>query len=173
MKDQINPDHYKQYPVEVIDMMIRIWGPEAATQYCIMTAFKYRMRLGHKDSMEQEIKKEKWYLSKAASLEKLIDTADGISRNVGSYAKELNSSNVCNKTYTLIENAEFGNSICRDCGCKISAHEINYPKQVSSINLDAIKPCTYKVLASVKAEKGDQICTNCGYKFSEHQTLEI
>ena len=68
-KDAINPAHYKQYPIEVIDMMVRIWGKEAARQYCLMTAFKYRMRLGHKDDIQQELGKEAWYLKKAKELE--------------------------------------------------------------------------------------------------------
>lgn len=67
-KDHINPSHYKQYPIEVIDMMIAIFGKEAARNYCLMTAFKYRMRLGHKDAVDQELKKEKWYLDKAEEL---------------------------------------------------------------------------------------------------------
>ena len=36
--------------------------------YCEMTAFKYRMRLGHKDQVDQEMGKEKWYLDKANEL---------------------------------------------------------------------------------------------------------
>lgn len=64
-KDQINPSHYKQYPMETIDMMVAIWGVEKTIDYCIMTAFKYRMRAGHKDDVEQELAKEKWYLDKA------------------------------------------------------------------------------------------------------------
>jgi len=67
-KDHINPTHYKQYPVEVIDMMLAIFGKEATRNYCLMTAFKYRMRLGHKDAVEQELKKEAWYLAKAEEL---------------------------------------------------------------------------------------------------------
>lgn len=66
--DAINPDHYKQYPVESIDMMVLIWGNEAVHNFCIMNAFKYRMRLGHKDSVEQDMAKEKWYLDKAREL---------------------------------------------------------------------------------------------------------
>lgn len=67
-KDAINPAHYKQYPIEVIDMMLRIFGKEATINYCLMTAFKYRMRLGHKDAVEQELAKEKWYLDKVEEL---------------------------------------------------------------------------------------------------------
>ena len=62
-----HPSHYNNYDIEAIDMMARIWGPEATAQFCIMTAFKYRMRMGTKpnNSIEQDIKKEQWYLKKA------------------------------------------------------------------------------------------------------------
>lgn len=72
-KDAINPDHYKKYPIEVIDMMERIFGTKEAITYCLMTAFKYRMRLGHKDAVEQELKKEAWYLNKAQELKTKLD----------------------------------------------------------------------------------------------------
>lgn len=68
-KDQINPSHYKQYPIESIDMMVSIWGKEKTRDFCLMNAFKYRMRLGHKDAIEQDMAKEKWYLDKAKELE--------------------------------------------------------------------------------------------------------
>jgi len=68
MKDNINPSHYRRYPVETIDMMIAIWGKEKTIDYCEMTAFKYRMRLGHKDSVDQDMKKEEWYLNKSKEL---------------------------------------------------------------------------------------------------------
>lgn len=65
-----HPTHYNNYSVEVIDMMLRIWGPEATILWCEMTAFKYRMRMGTKpdNSIEQDIKKENWYLGEAYSL---------------------------------------------------------------------------------------------------------
>ena len=69
--DKINPSHYKQYPVEVIDMMEAIWGAEAVKTYCLMTAFKYRMRLGHKDDITQELEKERWYLDRAKRIDKM------------------------------------------------------------------------------------------------------
>lgn len=64
----INPSHYKQYPIETIEMMRRIWGNEATRMWCIMTAFKYRMRMGHKDDIEQDKQKEEWYLNYAANI---------------------------------------------------------------------------------------------------------
>lgn len=68
--DNINPPHYKNYSVEVIDMMLSIYGKENTIIYCEMTAFKYRMRMGTKpnNSIEQDLNKEQWYLNKAKEL---------------------------------------------------------------------------------------------------------
>ena len=63
-----HPKHYNQYPVEVIDMMVRIWGEEATRTFCILNAFKYRMRVGHKDDTQADLAKEQWYLDKAEEL---------------------------------------------------------------------------------------------------------
>ena len=59
-----HPSHYNKYDVEVIEMMRRIWGDEAVAIWCKLTAFKYRMRLGEKpeNSIEQDLKKEKFYI---------------------------------------------------------------------------------------------------------------
>jgi len=70
-KEMVNsPAHYNRYPIETIDMMERIFGLQATIQWCIMTAFKYRMRMGMKDDMEQELAKEQWYLNKAEELKR-------------------------------------------------------------------------------------------------------
>ena len=68
--DYINPNHYKQGDKEVIEMMVDIWGAEDVAKYCSMNAFKYRMRMGFKpnQSIEQELKKAKWYENKAKEL---------------------------------------------------------------------------------------------------------
>lgn len=63
-----HPKHYNQYPVEVIDMMVNIWGKEATRTFCLLNAFKYRMRIGHKDDIQADLAKEKWYLNKAEEL---------------------------------------------------------------------------------------------------------
>lgn len=63
-----HPKHYNQYPVEVIDMMINIWGKEATRTFCLLNAFKYRMRVGHKDDIQADLAKEQWYLDKAEEL---------------------------------------------------------------------------------------------------------
>lgn len=65
-----HPSHYNNYDVEVIEMMKRIWGIESTIMWCEMTAFKYRMRMGTKpgNTLEQDLKKEKWYLEKKKEL---------------------------------------------------------------------------------------------------------
>jgi hypothetical protein len=67
-----SPKHYNNYSMECIDMMQRIWGADATALWCEMTAFKYRMRLGNKpdNSIEQDLAKEAWYLTKAKELRK-------------------------------------------------------------------------------------------------------
>lgn len=68
-REMVNhPSHYNHYPIETIDMMVSIFGKEATRQWCIMTAFKYRMRLGLKDDIKQDLEKEQWYLKKAEEL---------------------------------------------------------------------------------------------------------
>lgn len=68
-KELVNsPDHYNQYPIEAIEMAIKIWGEEAVKTHCEITAFKYRMRLGHKDEVETDMAKEQWYLDYAKNL---------------------------------------------------------------------------------------------------------
>lgn len=68
--DMINPNHYKKWSVEVIEMMERIWGVQKTIDYCEMTAFKYKMRAGDKPGqpLEQELNKAQWYLNKAQEL---------------------------------------------------------------------------------------------------------
>lgn len=65
-----HPTHYNNYSVEVIDMMIAIFGEEKTADWCEMTAYKYRMRMGTKpdNSVEQDLAKEKWYLTKAKEI---------------------------------------------------------------------------------------------------------
>lgn len=68
--EQVNhPKHYNQYPVEVMDMMIKIWGEKACIDFCYINAFKYRMRIGLKGDATEDSAKEKWYLEKAKELE--------------------------------------------------------------------------------------------------------
>jgi len=80
-----HPDHYNGYDIEVIDMMVRIWGYEATIMFCLMNAYKYRMRLGMKPgvSIEQDLAKEKWYKQKAKELKSELFEKQ-INRNMGS-----------------------------------------------------------------------------------------
>lgn len=80
-EDPTNPPYYQSYPVETIDMMVRIFGKEAVRQHCLCTAFKYRMGLGRKgaedktvevapyEAIQKDMAKEQWYLNKAKELE--------------------------------------------------------------------------------------------------------
>lgn len=71
-KEAVNhPSHYNQYDVEVLEMMKRIWGEDAVKNFCKLNAFKYRMRAGHKDDVEQDLAKEKFYLDYFAQLKGL------------------------------------------------------------------------------------------------------
>lgn len=74
-----HPKHYNNYDVEVVDMMEKIWGTKATMEWCKMTAYKYRMRMGTKpaenDTKEamqkklmEDFNKEQWYLAKAKEL---------------------------------------------------------------------------------------------------------
>lgn len=67
--DPVNhPAHYTRYTVEVIDMMVAIWGPEKVADYCEINAFKYRMRAGKKGEAAVDMEKEEWYLRKSKEL---------------------------------------------------------------------------------------------------------
>lgn len=60
--DMINhPPHYTTYPVEVIDMIRAVLGPEGFKAYCFGNEIKYRMRAGLKDSVQQDIDKAMKY----------------------------------------------------------------------------------------------------------------
>ena len=68
--DFVNPEHYKQGSMEVIDMMKLLWGTEALILHCEMSEFKYRMRLGRKPDQptDRDLQKSNWYLEKANKL---------------------------------------------------------------------------------------------------------
>ena len=66
MSDKVNPGHYKNFSIETIDMMERIWGAEAVALFCEMNAFKYRMRAGTKPGEDSsvDLDKARWYEEK-------------------------------------------------------------------------------------------------------------
>jgi len=65
-----HPQHYNNYDIEVIEMMEKIFGRQATKSFCLLNAFKYRMRAGTKPNIpaEQDLAKEQWYLNKAKEL---------------------------------------------------------------------------------------------------------
>lgn len=68
-KEMVNhPSHYNQYPIETIDMMVSIFGKEYTRMWCVMTAFKYRMRLGHKDDINQDLQRNNGILTRQRNL---------------------------------------------------------------------------------------------------------
>lgn len=69
-EDKINPNHYKKYGKEVIDLMVDIWGIQKVISFCEMNSFKYRMRAGDKEGqdLEIEISKARYYEQKAEFL---------------------------------------------------------------------------------------------------------
>ena len=80
-KEQVNhPAHYNMYPIEGIDMLVGIFGLEKTIDFCIMTAMKYRLRLGFKDDINQDLAKEKWYLDKAKELEERWKAIGGLNK---------------------------------------------------------------------------------------------
>ena len=70
-----HPSHYNNYNIEVIDMMEKIWGPNCTYVFCTLNAFKYRMRMGTKPggSIEEDLRKEQWYLQKAEELKEKLN----------------------------------------------------------------------------------------------------
>lgn len=77
INDNVNhPSHYNQYPIEIIDMMIVLFGTEATFYFCLLNAFKYRMRAGNKQNLEEDLAKETWYLDKAKEIDKNFEYSE-------------------------------------------------------------------------------------------------
>lgn len=68
--DMVNhPSHYNLPDrKECIDEMIDIYGLKDVAKWCEITAYKYKYRAGHKDSLEQDTQKAIWYTIKAREL---------------------------------------------------------------------------------------------------------
>ena len=76
-----HPSHYNNYDnKEVIDIIEVIWGTQIAAIWCEITAFKYRMRMGTKPTspINEDLKKETWYLKKMRELRAKYDAGFGI-----------------------------------------------------------------------------------------------
>lgn len=68
--DMVNrPSHYNlPNRKECIDEMIDIYGLKDVAKWCEITAYKYKYRAGHKDSLTQDVQKAIWYTIKAHEL---------------------------------------------------------------------------------------------------------
>lgn len=64
------PPHYTNRKMEVIDMMVLVYGYDAAINFCDLNAFKYRMRAGYKGDVKEDIDKAIWYENKSKELDK-------------------------------------------------------------------------------------------------------
>lgn len=64
--DPINPQHYKQYAVEVIDLIQQALTPEEFKGYLKGNMLKYRFRAGYKKDREEDLEKSNWYQDKLA-----------------------------------------------------------------------------------------------------------
>ena len=82
-----HPSHYEQYGMDVIDMARKIWGDKIILGFAIVSAFKYRMRMGNKpnEPMDRDLKKEEFYLKLAKeTMTKLgINSTDELDLSVG------------------------------------------------------------------------------------------
>lgn len=64
-------NYYQIFGKDVWDMAVDIWGKEAVIHFCIVSAFKYRMRAGLKDpnTVEQDLTKANHCLYKVKELQ--------------------------------------------------------------------------------------------------------
>lgn len=69
MSDMVNhPQHYTQAEKETIDEMVILFGYEATINFCVLNAYKYKVRAPFKGKMEEDLKKADWYINKAEEL---------------------------------------------------------------------------------------------------------
>ena len=68
MKDNINPDHYKnQTSLECIEAMIIAFGYQKTIDFCLLNAWKYIWRWKNKNGTE-DLDKANWYIERGLSL---------------------------------------------------------------------------------------------------------
>lgn len=73
-----NATHYDDQRINMIHIFERVWGTRAVMTYCEITALKYRIRMGKKDNLEQELIKAEWYQRMASYLLGKVDTEEEI-----------------------------------------------------------------------------------------------
>lgn len=80
--------HYDQDRINTIRMIEAVWGTLATRNFCEITAFKYRMRIGRKDDPVLELVKMKWYETMAGYLSDKLGTDEELSGfGCGAYDK--------------------------------------------------------------------------------------
>lgn len=69
MSDPINPDHYRHYRIEVIDILedAVARAPDAVKGSLQYQVLKYMLRLWDKDGPLQDARKARWYLDRLIS----------------------------------------------------------------------------------------------------------
>lgn len=82
-KEQVNhPAHYQRGGKECIEVMEEQFGPKAVYWFCVLNAFKYKWRAGHKagNDYDQDQAKAKWYTNYADKLNYIHNnTLSGVS----------------------------------------------------------------------------------------------
>lgn len=69
MGDMVNhPQHYTQSEKETIEEMVILFGYDATIKFCVLNAYKYKVRAPFKGKMEEDLKKADWYINKAEEL---------------------------------------------------------------------------------------------------------
>jgi hypothetical protein len=69
MSDPINPDHYRHYRIEVIDILedAVARAPDAVKGSLQYQVLKYMLRIWDKENPLQDAKKSRWYLDRLIS----------------------------------------------------------------------------------------------------------
>jgi len=73
-----NATHYSDQRINVIRILEVVWGTKATMMFCEMNAFKYRMRVGKKDDVSQELTKTEWYEKMAQYLRNKEEKLPGL-----------------------------------------------------------------------------------------------
>jgi len=84
MADPINPDYYRKYRVEVIDILedAVAQAPDPITGSLQYQVLKYLLRIWNKENPLQDAQKSRWYLDRLISKLQAETTADEILSNV-------------------------------------------------------------------------------------------
>jgi hypothetical protein len=70
-----HPTHYNGKKYECIEVMVEVFGIEAAKHFCLLNAFKYLWRCGKKhETPYADIAKAIWYLEKYNKLTEGAET---------------------------------------------------------------------------------------------------